>query len=213
MARQINDEGLRLIEGFEGLYLHAYHGAADVPGLLTIGYGHTSEAGPPTVVAGQTITKQEADDILRADLSKVEDEVEKLVKVPLNDNQFAAIVSFTFNCGGGALAGSSLLRRLNAGNYASVPDSLMSWVNSNGRRQEGLVSRRQREGLLFMSQPNSIASNTVVVDDPDATAKQVQHELNVAGYGPLDEDGDIGDKTLKAIMKAIKKAETSPPAA
>jgi hypothetical protein len=83
----------------------------------------------------------------------------------------------------------------------------MSWVRANGRVVSGLVSRRQREGLLFMSMPDSIASNTVKPDDPDATAKQVQHELNVAGFGPIDEDGDIGTKSLDAIMKAIKKAE------
>lgn len=207
MARQIDDEGLRLVEGFEGLYLHAYHGAADVPGLLTIGYGHTSAAGAPKVVAGQTITKQEADDILRSDLSSVEAEVEKVVKVPLNDNQFAAIVSFTFNVGGSALRGSTLLRKLNAGDYSTVPSELLKWANSNGRRQEGLVSRRRREGLLFMSQPTAVASNTVVVDDPDVTAKQIQHELNVMGFGPLDEDGDIGPTSLKAIEKLIKKAE------
>lgn len=206
MARQINDTGLKLVEGFEGLYLHAYHGAADVPGLLTIGYGHTSEAGPPTVVAGQVITHQEADDILRADLSKCEADVERLVKVPLNDNQFAAIVSFTFNCGAGALEHSSLLRRLNAGDYASVPGSLMAWVNANSRRVEGLVTRRHAEGSLFMSIPSSISSNTIKPDDPDASARDVQTALNDAGFGPIEVDGDIGQQSLNAIRAAIKKA-------
>lgn len=206
MPRQINDTGLKLIEGFEGLYLHAYHGAADRPGLWTIGFGHTSEAGPPPVVEGMTITRQQADDILRADLAKCEADVERLITVPLNDNQFAAIVSFTFNCGSGALQNSTLRRKLNAGDYASVPGSLMMWVNANGVRVQGLVTRRQAEGALFMSQPSPIASSAVKPDDPDATAREVQHALNENGYGPLDEDGDIGPQSLNAIMKAIKKA-------
>ena len=206
MVRQINDTGLRLIEGFEGLYLHAYHGSADRPGLLTIGYGHTDEAGPPKVVAGLTISKQEADDILRADLAKCEADVERLVKVQLNDNQFAAIVSFTFNCGAGALGGSTLLRRLNAGDYNTVPAELMKWANANGRRVEGLVTRRRAEGSLFMSQSAAISSNTVKPDDPDATAREIQHALNDGGYGPIAEDGDIGTESLNAIRAAIKKA-------
>lgn len=219
MARQINDTGLHLIEGFEGLFLRAYHGGADRPGLLTIGYGHTSEAGPPTVTAGMTITRQEADDILRADLTRCEAEVERLVKVPLNDDQFGAITSFDFNVGGTQFGNSTLLRKLNAGDYAAVPGALMSWVNSNGRRQDGLVDRRHKEGLLFMSAlPIAKSANYIKPDDPDATARAVQHALNENGYGLirnedgstaaglLTEDGEFGALSCDAIMAAIKKA-------
>jgi lysozyme len=150
MTRRISQSGLDLICQWEGLYLTAYHGAADRPGLLTIGYGHTDAAGPPKVTAGMTITKQQARDILRADLAKVEAAVESLVKVPLNDNQHAVLVSFAFNVGAGALAGSTLLRKLNSGDYDAVPAELMKWVNANGKRVQGLANRRAAEAGLWV---------------------------------------------------------------
>src|ERR1700759_3326521 len=99
--------GRKFIEGFEGLFLQAYDDANDhivklgqrVIGTLTIGYGHTSVAGPPKVYVGQVITKDMADAILASDLTAVELEVSHLVKVPLNQNQFDALVSFQFNTG------------------------------------------------------------------------------------------------------------------
>lgn len=150
MPRQINDDGLKLIAQWEGCYLKAYHGAADRPGLLTIGYGHTDAAGPPTVTDGMTITKEQADDILRSDLSKCEQAVERLVTVPLSDNQFAVLVSFTFNCGETNFSGSTLLRKLNRGDYASVPSELMKWVKANGKRVQGLANRRAAEAGLWV---------------------------------------------------------------
>src|SRR6185437_9224903 len=99
--------GRKLIERFEGLILQAYDDANDhivkpgqlVHGTLTIGYGHTSAAGPPRVYVGQVIDQPTADGILGADLASVEIEVEHLVKVLLNQNQFDALVSFQFNTG------------------------------------------------------------------------------------------------------------------
>src|SRR5258706_16388306 len=93
--------GRNLIESFEGLILQSYDDYNDhivntgdtVHGTLTIGYGHTSVAGPPSVHLGQTLSKDEADQILAADLGRVEQEVNKLVKVPLNQNQYDALVS------------------------------------------------------------------------------------------------------------------------
>ena len=123
-----SQRGLDLIKEFEGLYLQAYRCPA---GVLTIGYGHTSVAGEPKVVAGMKITKQEAEDILRRDLAAVEADVGRLVKVPLTQNQFDALVSFQFNTGG--LGRSSALKRLNAGNYADVPAALLLWNKEIGR--------------------------------------------------------------------------------
>ncbi len=150
MSRHISQDGLELIEQFEGLYLTAYHGAADRPGLLTIGYGHTDAAGPPTVTAGMKITKAKANSILASDLAFVEDTVNELVKVPLNDNQFAALCSFVFNVGEGAFKGSTLLRKLNAGDYTSVPSELMKWTKANGVRVQGLANRRAAEGGMWV---------------------------------------------------------------
>lgn len=150
MPRQINQAGLDLIRQWEGKYLTAYHGAADRPGLLTIGYGHTDAAGPPKVVAGMTITEQEAQDILRSDLGKVEASVERTVKVKINDNQFAALVSFVYNVGENNFAGSTLLRKLNAGQYDVVPSELMKWTKANGVTVKGLANRRAAEGALWV---------------------------------------------------------------
>jgi len=144
MTRQINAEGLAHIKRWEGLRLSAYK---DVAGIWTIGYGHTSAAGAPTVSAGMKITEAEAERILRADLAKFEARVERLVKVPLTDNQFAALVSFDYNTG--ALHKSTLLKKLNAGDYAAVPEELAKWVNAGGKRVQGLVNRRASEAGLW----------------------------------------------------------------
>jgi len=165
MPRQINDDGLKLIKQWEGIFLTAYHGAADRPGLLTIGAGHTSAAGPPPVTPGMTITNEQVDEILRSDLSKVEASVESLVKVPLNDNQFATLVSFTFNCGTANFAASTLLKKLNASDYESVPAQLMRWVNANGIRVRGLVNRRSAECGLW-AKGAFVSSSTVKPQAP-----------------------------------------------
>lgn len=168
MARHINDIGLQLIEQWEGLFLSAYHGAADRPGLLTIGFGHTDAAGPPRVSSGMTITKKQADDILRSDFGQVEGAIERLVKVPLTDNQFAALVAFTFNVGQAALANSTLLKKLNTGDYDSVPTELMKWTKANGKRVQGLANRRAAEaGLWVKGAP--IASQYVEPDENKET--------------------------------------------
>jgi len=96
MTRKINSDGLDHLKRWEGLRLQAYQ---DVKGVWTIGYGHTSAAGFPSVEAGLTITKQRAEDILTKDLIQYERAVSQSVKVPINDNQFAALVSFCYNVG------------------------------------------------------------------------------------------------------------------
>lgn len=150
MARHINQDGLDLIKQWEGKYLTAYHGAADRPGLLTIGYGHTDAAGPPKVTAGMTITEKQAEDILRNDLYGCESDVAQLVKVPLNDNQFAALVSFVFNVGVANFRSSTLLRKLNSGAYDAVPAELQKWNKANGKRVQGLANRRAAEAGLWV---------------------------------------------------------------
>jgi lysozyme len=151
-------KGLALIEGFEGLFLQAYDDANDhivrpgqqVHGTLTIGYGHTSAAGPPKVYVGQTITPVEADAILGADLASVELEVAHLVKVPLNQNQFDALVSFQYNTGWLAHPNCSLLRALNAGNYKLGAADFMLYDMASGHVLSGLVKRRAAERALFL---------------------------------------------------------------
>lgn len=145
---QTNDAGVALIKSFEGLRLKAYH---DSVGVLTIGFGHTSAAGAPLVTKGLTITDDEAEQILRTDLLLYEDVVEEAVTVPLTGNQFAALVSFTYNLGGGNLRSSTLLRKLNAGDYAGAADEFARWDKAGGKVLAGLTRRRAAERELFLT--------------------------------------------------------------
>lgn len=138
--------GRKFIEQWEGLFLHTYD---DGTGTLTIGYGHTSAAGPPSVHHGMHITQEEADSILAADLASVEANVNRLVKVPLTQNQFDALVSFDFNTGG--LGRSGVLRAVNGKQFGAVPADLLRWVKGGGHVMLGLVRRRKAEGALFAS--------------------------------------------------------------
>lgn len=168
MPRKTCQAGIDLIKQWEGRYLKAYHGAADRPGLLTIGYGHTDAAGPPKVYAGMKITEAEAETILKNDLSKVEEAVERLVKVKLNDHQFATLVSFVFNVGEGNFRKSTLLKKLNAKDYDAVPSELMKWTMANGKRVQGLANRRAAEaGLWVKGAP--VASQYVEPEPKDDT--------------------------------------------
>jgi lysozyme len=137
-------EGVALIKKWEGLRTKAYK---DGGGVLTIGYGHTSAAGGLKVTPNLVISAQQAEDLLKEDLGKFEARVSSLVKVPLNQNQFDTLVSFDFNTG--ALHSSTLLKKLNAGNYSAVPSELGKWVHDNGKVVTGLVNRRSDEARLW----------------------------------------------------------------
>lgn len=95
------------------------------------------------------LSRDEALALLRKDVARFEKAVRDSVKVPLSQNQFDALVSFTFNLGAGALKSSTLLRLLNRGDYGCVPGELLKWVNAGGRRVEGLVRRRRVEGQVW----------------------------------------------------------------
>ncbi|MCY1376845.1 Phage lysozyme [compost metagenome] len=102
------------------------------------------------------ITEAEAEQILRAGFAKFEEWVARLVKVPLTDNQHAALVSFDFNTG--KLHSSTPLKKLNAGDYDAVPAELMKWVYASGKRVKGLVNRRSAEGGLGLRASSSPAT-------------------------------------------------------
>ncbi|MCK0196335.1 lysozyme [Ancylobacter sp. 6x-1] len=157
MSRHINEEGLLLIKQWEGCRLKAYR---DPVGIWTVGYGHTDAAGPPRVGAGLSLSTAEAEALLRRDLAPVEAAVEAAVKVPLTDNQFAALVSFTFNLGAANLRRSTLLAKLNAGDYAAVPKELAKWNRAGGRVIAGLSNRRAAEAGLW-ARDAFVASNYV----------------------------------------------------
>ena len=156
MDRDVNAAALALIKSFEGLRLAAYRDAA---GVWTIGYGHTAAAGPPAVYRGQEIDEAEAEAILRADLERFEDQVQRLVTVELNDNEFGALVSLCFNIGAAAFAGSTCLKRLNKGDRKGAAEALTWWnkatVQGRKVRLAGLVRRREAERQLFLAPPEA----------------------------------------------------------
>lgn len=143
---EVNEEGLALIKRFEGLRTTAYRCPA---GVWTIGYGHTSMAGPPAVTSGMTIGEADAGAILQRDVDAFAREVEASLRVRLSGNQFAALVSFSYNVGIGNFKKSSVLAAINAGDFAAVPRRLRLWVKAGGRRLPGLVKRRAAESELF----------------------------------------------------------------
>ena len=136
-------EGLALIKKFEGCRLEAYRCSANV---LTIGYGHTGG-----VLETDVITQDDADRLLEQDIAKFEKYVNVNVAVELNQNQFDALVAWTFNLGVGNLRQSTMLRKLNEGDYQSVPSEMNRWNKAGGKTLDGLIRRRKAEGLLFES--------------------------------------------------------------
>ena len=157
MPMKTSPNGVHFVGGFEGNILQAYDDADDhivqpgghVYGTLTIGQGHTDAAGPPHVYIGMTITAQDSDAILASDLTGVELEVNHLVTVPLNQNQFDALVSFQFNTGWLSHQHCSLLIALNSGNYNLADQDFMLYDRAQGKVLAGLDRRRAAEKALF----------------------------------------------------------------
>jgi len=138
-------KGIALIKSAEGLRLKAYPdpGTGGLP--WTIGYGSTAG-----VTQNMVITEAQAEQMLAADLVRFERIVERLMRVPLNQGQFDALVSFTYNVGEGNFTKSTLLRKVNAGNTAGAAEQFSRWVNAGGKVLPGLVKRRAAERALFL---------------------------------------------------------------
>lgn len=146
----LSAEGAAFIAAFEGFRGKLYDDAA---GHCTIGYGHLVHRGPTNGSEPEEfkrgITRERALELLREDAAAAAAEIGRSVKVPLTQQQFDALVCFAFNVGNGAFRDSTLLRRLNAGEYDAVPSELGRWVKAGGRTLQGLVRRRGAEGRLF----------------------------------------------------------------
>jgi lysozyme len=134
--------GLELTERFEGCELTAYQ---DSVGVWTIGYGHTGT----DVHSGLTITEEQASILLAADVAWAATCVNKSVKTTINQNQFDALVDFVFNLGCASLGQSTLLRLLNAGDFAGAAKEFLRWNKAGGKVVKGLTLRRQAETDLF----------------------------------------------------------------
>ncbi len=147
MSKTTSNAGLNLIKGFEGKRLNAYD---DGVGVWTIGYGTIKYPNSVRVKKGDTCTEQQAEDYLRNDLAKFEAAINKLVKVPLTQNQFDALASFTYNLGETNLTNSTLLKKLNKGDYQGAADQFLVWNRAGGKVMKGLVRRREAERALFL---------------------------------------------------------------
>ncbi len=142
-SMKTSEVGRELIKEFEGCKQVAYQ---DSVGVWTIGYGHTKD-----VYEGQLAIKKTCDRFLEEDLDEFEGYVDSYVKVELNQNQFDALVAWTFNLGPGNLSESTMLRKLNEGDYDAVPDEMRRWNKAGGEVLNGLVRRRDAEANLFSS--------------------------------------------------------------
>ena len=144
----ISPSGIDLICNFEGLRLKAYD---DGVGVWTIGFGTTKYPNGIRVKKGDTCTLDQAKAYMQNDLKSFEQTVNNTVKVPLNQNQFDALVSLAYNIGTNAFSKSTLVKKLHANNIRGAADQFNVWVNAGGKRMQGLVNRRAKEKALFLS--------------------------------------------------------------
>jgi lysozyme len=188
---KLSRQGLDFIKSFEGFVPYVYDdlrspvngkyrewNGEDVRGTLTIGYGHTDAAKHPLKIKrGLRITEEEATQILDTDLDECEEQVAGLVKVPLTQGQFDALVSFNFNCGPGNL--KELIVPLNKGDYKACRAKFDLYVKSKGQTLRGLQRRRDGEQALWDS--NIAPEPEEIVDHP----AEVEAEPEPVRVGPV----------------------------
>ncbi|WP_033580998.1 lysozyme [Dickeya chrysanthemi] len=133
-----------LIQNFEGVRYTPYR---DVVGVLTVCYGHTG----PDIIPRKTYTEAECQALLRSDLQPVLATIDQVVTVPMPDTRRAALASFSYNVGTGALTRSTMLRKLNAGDTSEACDELLRWNKAGGREWRGLTNRREVERELCLT--------------------------------------------------------------
>jgi lysozyme len=186
MSRRIGAAGLSLVKQFEGFEPKWYPDPAHGWKVPTIGYGHTDAAGEPKYAATKSLvlTEAAATEILRRDMQKYADAVSTSVKVPLTDNQFDALVSWCYNVGPSAVAGSTLVRKLNARDYAAVPSELAKWNKAGGKTLNGLTRRRAAEAALFTNKAAQTSATPAPAPSPKPAAGG-KGVVIVAGAGAL----------------------------
>lgn len=149
----ISDNGLKLIESFEGCVLHAYNDPASGGLPITIGWGNTINKDGTRFKLGDTLTQDEADELLKWSAGNVATVVNSLLKsTVVNQNQFDALVCFTYNVGIGALTSSTLLKkvRMNAAD-ATITTEFLRWNKAAGKVNQGLTTRRRKEAAYYFS--------------------------------------------------------------
>lgn len=145
-TKTTGQHGLDLIKSFEGLRLTTYK---DIVGIATIGYGHVENPLPPG--GSRTITQQQAGTILQEDLQRFERALNAMLQVDVTQNQFDALISFSFNLGSRNLQDSTLLKKLHAGDVAGAANEFLKWNRAGGKAVDGLTRRREAERQLFLS--------------------------------------------------------------
>lgn len=135
-----------LIKQLEGCRLKAY---PDQGGKWTIGWGSTG----PGIEAGVVWSQQQADERLASDVAKFESGVKSLVKVPINENQLAALISFAYNLGLANLKRSGLLKHLNRSNFKEAAEQFLLWCYIGSYKSKGLYNRRTKEREVFITPP------------------------------------------------------------
>lgn len=204
-----SQKGIDLIKKFEGCRLQAYKAVPTEP-CYTIGYGHYGSDVSPNMV----ISQAQAEDFLKQDLAKYESAVNAL-GIPLNQNQFDALVSFAYNCGAG-----NLKKLVRGRDTQQIADAMLMYNKSGGAVLAGLTNRRQAERTLFLSGTDSKAeqvdvkpktgnpypepTQSIRLGDKGEGVKWLQYELNRKGY-ILNADGDAGNLTIGALLDYQKK--------
>jgi GH24 family phage-related lysozyme (muramidase) len=187
---KVSDKGLELIKRYEGLELAAYADPGSKGEPYTIGYGHTSMAGPPAVHRGMRISMAEAVSILKSDLGKFETAVSGLLTRTPTQNQFDAMVSLCFNIGPKNFASSTVLRRFNAGDFVKAANGFMLFTKASGHEMKGLIARRSAEMELFRAGSVVIVpvSDTPapdredIIDEPKPVLKQRKVWTNIVSW-------------------------------
>lgn len=212
----ISKAGLELIAGFEGWRSTLYDDVAD---NCTIGYGHLVHAGPTNAADrsgpfGKGITKDQGLALLKADTDSKANAVKQCVTVPLNQGQFDALVSFAYNVGAGNLRGSTLLKKLNAGDYAGAAREFGNWTKAGGKVLAGLQRRRAAEEAMFTGggtpppppppPPGSWLKRTLRQGDKGDDVRQLQTRLHVGA------DGVFGPRTEAAVVAFQKSHGLTP---
>lgn len=148
---QVSDKGIELIKRFEGCSLSAYPDPGTGGAPWTIGYGWTGNVDGKPVRPVMKIDQATAERLLRTGVVSYDQAVNKMLKVKVTQNQYDAIVSLAYNIGTRALSTSTLMKKLNAGDYCGAANEFLRWNKSGGKEMRGLSNRREAERALFVS--------------------------------------------------------------
>lgn len=148
---QVSDKGIELIKSFEGCSLTAYPDPGTSGAPWTIGYGWTGNVDGKPIRPGMKIDQSTADRLLRTGIVSYDQAVNKMLKVKVTQNQYDALVSLAYNIGTRALSTSTLMKRVNNGDYGYAADEFLRWNKSGGKVMPGLTNRRKAEREVFMA--------------------------------------------------------------